>query len=251
MLNIVVPMAGRGSRFADAGFTDPKPLIPVHGAPMIRLVIDNLTPSVPHRFIFICQRAHYHAYGLEQLLPQWADRVEVVLLDGVTDGAACTVLAARSLIDNDDPLMIANSDQYIAASIDSYLDDMHQRNLDGLIMTMTANDPKWSFAATTPDGLVTSVVEKQVISADATVGIYNFARGHDFVAAADEMIAANERVNGEFYVAPVYNRMTANGGRVGIYGIGTDGEGMHGLGTPADLAAFLALPLSLDAARGG
>jgi dTDP-glucose pyrophosphorylase len=215
---------------------------------MIRLVIENLTPAVPHRFIFICQREHYQAYGLEQLLPQWTDHPEVVLLDGVTEGAACTVLTARSLIDSDDPLMIANSDQYIAASIDDYLNDMQERKLDGLIMTMTADDPKWSFAATTPEGLVTKVVEKQVISADATVGIYNFARGHDFVAAADAMIAAGERVNSEFYVAPAYNRMTAAGSRVGIYGIGIDGDGMHGLGTPADLAAFLALPLSRETA---
>lgn len=248
MLNIVIPMAGRGSRFATAGFTDPKPLIPVHGVPMIRLVIANLAPKVPHRFIFICQREHYLAYGLDRLLPQWTVDPQVVLLDGVTEGAACTVLSARDLIDNDDPLMIANSDQYIAASIDSYLDDMTQRGLDGLIMTMSANDPKWSFAATTPDGMVTRVVEKEVISEDATVGIYNFAHGRDFVAAADEMIAGGERVNGEFYVAPVYNRMVAAQRRIGIFGIGTDGKGMHGLGTPADLAAFLELPLSRTAA---
>lgn len=250
MLNIVIPMAGRGSRFATAGFTDPKPLIPVHGVPMIRLVIANLAPAVPHRFIFICQREHYVAYGLDRLLPQWTVDPQVILLDGVTEGAACTVLAARALIDNDDPLMIANSDQYVATSIDDYLNNISQRGLDGLIMTMTANDPKWSFAATTPEGLVTKVVEKEVISEDATVGIYNFAHGRDFVAAADEMIADNERVNGEFYVAPVYNRMVASQHRIGIFGVGTDGNGMHGLGTPADLAAFLALPLSHKAAEG-
>lgn len=247
MLNIVIPMAGRGSRFATAGFTDPKPLIPLHGVPMIRVVIDNLTPATPHRFIFICQREHYIAYGLHKLLPQWTVDPQIVLLDGVTEGAACTVLAARGLIDSSEPLMIANSDQYIATSIDTYLDNLAQRRLDGLIMTMTADDPKWSFAATTPEGRVTRVVEKEVISNDATVGIYNFAHGSDFVAAADEMIAADERVNGEFYVAPVYNRLIAAQRRIGIYGIGTDGDGMHGLGTPADLAAFLTLPLSRTA----
>jgi dTDP-glucose pyrophosphorylase len=249
MLNIVVPMAGRGSRFSAAGFTDPKPLIALHGVPMIRLVIANLTPKVPHRFIFICQREHYHAYGLDQLLPQWTVDPHVVLLDGVTEGASCTVLAARDLINTVDPLMIANSDQYVDASIDAYLEDMDRRELDGLIMTMTANDPKWSFASTTPAGMVTRVVEKQVISDDATVGIYNFAHGRDFVTAAEAMIADNERINGEFYVAPVYNRMVASGGRIGIYGIGEDGNGMHGLGTPADLAAFLELPLSTTATK--
>ncbi|WP_426110392.1 glycosyltransferase family 2 protein [Massilia sp. PWRC2] len=250
MLNIVIPMAGRGSRFASAGFADPKPLIPLHGVPMIQVVIANLTPTVPHRFIFICQREHYVAYGLDRLLPLWTNDPKVVLLDGVTQGAACTVLAAQQFIDNDDPLMIANSDQYVATSIDAYLYDLTNRQLDGLIMTMTADDPKWSFASTTAEGLVTKVVEKEVISKDATVGIYNFAHGRAFVAAAQEMIDDDETVNGEFYVAPVYNRMIADGHRVGIFGIGSDGEGMHGLGTPADLAAFLALPQSLAAAQG-
>jgi len=248
MLNIVIPMAGKGSRFANAGFLDPKPLIPIHGIPMIRLVIANLKPACPHRFIFICQREHYAAYGLEKLLPQWTNDPQVVLLDGITEGAACTVLTARKFIDNDEPLMIANSDQYVATDIDGYLADMALRSLDGLIMTMTANDPKWSFAATDAAGLVTRVVEKEAISADATVGIYNFTRGRDFVAAADRMIAADERVNGEFYVAPVYNLMIASGQRIGIHGIGTDGHGMYGLGTPADLAEFLALPLAATAA---
>ncbi|MHC8360873.1 glycosyltransferase family 2 protein [Pseudomonas sp. LS2P72] len=245
MLNIIIPMAGRGSRFANAGFTDPKPLIPIHGIPMIRLVIENLSPKCEHRFIFVCQREHFSAYGLDVLLPQWTQNFEVVLLDGITQGAACTVLAAKHLINSDDPLMIANSDQFIDASIDDYLSDMEQRSLDGLIMTMTANDPKWSFAATDNLGHVTLVAEKDPISEDATVGIYNFAKGSEFVSAAEEMIEADERVNNEFYVAPVYNRMIASGSKIGIYTIGTDGEGMYGLGTPPDLASFLALPLSL------
>lgn len=247
MLNIVIPMAGRGSRFANEGYTDPKPLIPVNGVPMIRLVIANLTPNCDHRFIFICQRDHVTQYGLEELLPKWAKKIEIVMLDGVTEGAACTVLAAKSLIDNDSPLMIANSDQYIDASIDAYLSDMKQRHLDGLIMTMAANDPKWSFAATTPDKMVTRVVEKEVISNDATVGIYNFARGKDFVNGAEVMIKANDRVNNEFYVAPVYNYLVKNGLRIGIHNIGSDGNGMHGLGTPSDLIAFLKLPLASTA----
>jgi len=248
MLNIVIPMAGRGSRFANAGYPDPKPLIPIHGIPMIRLVISNLTPKCEHRFIFICQREHIKSYHLETLLPKWTSKFEIIALDGITEGAACTVLTASQLIDNDQPLMIANSDQYIDARIDDYLADMHCRKLDGLIMTMTANDPKWSFAATDANGMVTRVVEKEPISDDATVGIYNFTRGSDFVRGAHAMIAADGRVNGEFYVAPVYNALIQSGKRIGIYGIGSDGHGMHGLGTPTDLDAFLALPLSRSAA---
>jgi dTDP-glucose pyrophosphorylase len=216
---------------------------------MIRLVISNLRPSCEHRFIFVCQRDHYVGYGLDQLLPKWATDPEVVLLDNITEGAACTVLTTKNLINGADPLMIANSDQYIDASIDQYLAELEARSLDGLIMTMTANDPKWSFAATNPDGIVTRVAEKEPISHDATVGIYNFAHGSDFVDAAEAMIEADERVNGEFYVAPVYNRMVEAGKRIGIYGIGSDGRGMHGLGTPADLEVFLSTSLAQSAAE--
>jgi NDP-sugar pyrophosphorylase family protein len=244
MLNIVIPMAGLGSRFASAGYTVPKPLIPIRGVPMIRLVISNTAPSIPHRFIFICQRAHANEYGLREKLATWAPGSETIELDGLTEGAACTVLAARHLIDNRDPLMIANSDQYVDISIDPYVDAMNHRQLDGLIMTMQADDPKWSFAAIDGMGNVTRVVEKEAISSHATVGIYNFARGTDFVRAADAMIAADLRVNNEFYVAPVYNQLIAEGARIGVYDIGADGSGMHGLGIPADLEAFLKLPLA-------
>ena len=247
MLTIVIPMAGAGSRFANAGYTDPKPLIPIHGVPMIRLVIDNLRPRTRHRFLFLCQRAHIDAYGLAPKLNSWAPDCRIVALDGLTEGAACTVLAAKEYIDTDAPLMIANSDQYVDIAMDDYLAGMHGR--DGLIMTMTADDPKWSFVGLDGDGCVTTVVEKEVISHEATVGIYNFRRGADFVRAAETMIAQNLRVNGEFYVAPTYNPLIAEGQRIGIRNIGSDGAGMYGLGIPADLDRFLALPLSKKASE--
>lgn len=248
MLNIVVPMAGRGQRFADAGYADPKPLIPVHGQPMIRLVIHNLTPSCPHRFHFLIQREHAERYGLDQKLAGWAPGCTVTALDGVTEGAACTVLLARDRIDNDAPLMIANCDQYIEARIDDYLAALG--DADGLIMTMWADDPKWSFVRRDGAGRVTGVVEKEVVSNEATVGVYNFRRGRDFVAAADAMIAAGFRVNGEFYVAPAYDRMIAAGAEIVCHDIGHLGAGMHGLGTPRDLQDFLASPVSRQAVAG-
>jgi len=250
MLNIVIPMAGAGSRFAKAGYTDPKPLIPVHQVPMIKLVIDNLRSSTPHRFIFICQRDHVNAYGLVEKLESWAPNCAIVQIDGITEGAACTVLAAKDLINNDAPLMIANSDQYVDIQIDDYLDVMASRNLDGLIMTMTANDPKWSFVGMDDSGLVTTVVEKQVISNEATVGIYNFAHGADFVAAAEDMIAKNLRVNNEFYVAPTYNQLIEADQKIGVYNIGEEAAGMYGLGIPADLELFLSLPVCKKATGG-
>ena len=244
MLNIVIPMAGAGSRFADAGYTDPKPLIPVHGRAMIQVVIENLTPSMPHRFIFICQKAHVENHDLNSKLSEWAPDCVIVEIDGMTEGAACTVLAAKALINNDCPLMIANSDQFVDLNINDYLGAIRNSDWEGLIMTMRANDPKWSYVGLDSNSLVTHVVEKEVISNEATVGIYNFCHGYSFVRSAEEMIAKDQRVNGEFYVAPTYNSLISNGDKVGIYNVGSEGAGMYGLGIPPDLEAFLALTLS-------
>ena len=248
MLTIVIPMAGRGSRFADAGYDLPKPLLPIHGVPMIEAVVRNLAPSEPARFVFICQREHLASYGFEQGLRSAAPDCEIVAIDGVTEGAACTVLLAEHAIDPDDVLVIANSDQWVDHTMDEHLAVMRGAGLDGVIMTMTADDPKWSFVELDERTHVTNVVEKVVVSDEATVGIYTFARGGDFVRAAKAMIAAGERVNGEFYVAPVYNQLIGEGAAVGIDNVGAEGAGMYGLGIPADYEAFLALPLSRRAA---
>ena len=244
MLNIVIPMAGAGTRFLIAGYKLPKPLITVHGKPMIQVVIENLRPECEHRFIFICQSKHIEEYNLKNKLHSWAPNSEILVINEITEGAACTVLKARHLINSDDELMIANADQYVDANINSYLRYGSAESLDGLIMTMYANDPKWSYAIMGQDNLVQKVVEKEVVSNEATVGIYNFRRGKDFVAAADEMIALDIRVNGEFYVAPVYNMLIEKNARVSVYNIGSIGNGMYGLGTPADLDFFLGQPVS-------
>ncbi|MCX8521424.1 MAG: glycosyltransferase family 2 protein [Rhodoferax sp.] len=246
MLNIVIPMAGAGSRFASEGYGEPKPLIPVHGRPMIQTVINNLRPACDHRFIFVCRQAHIDAFALREKLDAWAPGCEIASVPALTEGAACTVLAARSFINTEFPLMIANSDQYVDVSIDDYLNVMARQKYDGLIMTMRASDPKWSFVALDANQLVTQVAEKQVISNEATVGIYNFKRGADFVEQAEAMIATNERVNGEFYVAPVYNRLIAAAKQIGIFNIGSEGAGMYGLGIPSDLQRFLASEVSLN-----
>lgn len=244
MLNIVIPMAGRGSRFSNAGYTTPKPLIPVHGKPMIQVVIENLRPTCEHKFIFICQNDHMQKYQLESLLSSLTAEPVIIGIDGITEGQACSVLLAKKWINNEMPLLTANSDQYIDASIDDYLAAMKERSLDGLIMTMKADSPKWSYARTDAQGLVVEVAEKKVISHDATVGIFGFAHGDDFVAAAERMMADDMRVNGEFYTAPCYNYLVRSGKRIGIYGIGSEGDGMYGLGIPEDLTTFLAHPIS-------
>ncbi len=248
MLTIVIPMAGHGSRFADAGYDLPKPLLPIHGMPMIEAVVRNLAPSEPARFVFICRREHLASYGFEAGLRQAAPDTVIVPIDEVTEGAACTVLLAEHAIDADDVLVIANSDQWVDHDMDAHLAVMRRDALDGLIMTMTADDPKWSFVELDAARRVTNVVEKVVVSDEATVGIYTFARGGDFIRAAKAMIAADERVNGEFYVAPVYNQLIAEGAAVGIDNIGAEGAGMYGLGIPSDYEGFLRNPLSLRAA---
>lgn len=247
MLNIVIPMAGRGSRFASAGFTDPKPLITIGEKRMIELVVENLTPRVPHRFIFICQKAHLDQYNYQPKLQAIAKGSEIITIDGVTEGAACTVMWAKDWIDNENPLMIANSDQWVDVDIDRYLKEMDVNHLDGLIMTMKSNDPKWSFVEFNERGTVKNVVEKEVVSNEATVGIYNFRHGSDFCKHAKFMIESDERSNGEFYVAPVYTYLyKIDNAKIGVYNVGEEANGMYGLGTPADLDLFKSIFCSLQ-----
>lgn len=239
MLNIVIPMAGKGSRFANSGYKEPKPLISIYGHPMIEYVVKNITPRENHRFIFICQKDHLEKYDLGKKLKSITNNCELIPIDYVTEGAACTVLLAEKYIDNEDRLMIANSDQYVDLDINTYL--AHEKYKDGLIMTMPANHPKWSYIKYDADGWVTMVREKEVISNEATVGIYNYNHGGDFVKYAYQMIQKNIRVNNEFYVAPVYNEMIEAGMKIGFYDVG---ESMHGIGTPEDLETFMKHPVA-------
>lgn len=241
VLEIVIPMAGRGSRFADAGFPDPKPLIPMpDGRRMIELVVDNLRPSRPHRFTFVVRAEHRAGGRLDATLRAVAGECRVLEVPQVTQGAAETVSLAVQELPQDSPVMIANCDQYVDLSIDDYLRAGNLHGRDGFLMTMTADDPKWSFAAVDGDGWVTRVVEKEVISREATVGIYNFARVGDFLRGYRSMVRAHRRTNGEFYVAPVYNELVETGMKFRLVPVEELGGSMHGLGTPADLALFTA-----------
>ena len=248
MLNVVIAMAGRGSRFEAAGYPVPKPLVEVHGVPMIEVVVRNLRLETPHRFIFLPLREHLDRYGLEKRLRELAPDSSVVPVEATTEGAACTVLLARREFESDDPLLLANSDQYVHHDVGRFVADLERRDLDGSIMTFPADHPKWSYALTDREGLVVEVAEKRPISPHATVGLYLFRRGRDFARAADRMICRDLRVNGEFYCAPAYNELIAEGQRIGIYGIAPEGQEMFGMGTPEDLEDFLKRPESRAAA---
>jgi len=240
MINFVIPMAGLGSRFQKAGYSVAKPFIPLGNKPMVQRVMENLALD-NCRFILITREdlLENHSQDLNRLKSLFD--CQVVTVAQPTEGAACTVLHARKYIQNDDPMIIANSDQIIDVSMENFIRDAEERDLDGSILTFqdVSMNPKWSFAKIAESGLVTEVKEKVPISQFATVGIYHFKRGHYFVNSAIDMIVRNERVNGEFYVCPVYNQLIAEDCRVGIFNI--EQHEMHGIGTPEDLNAFLDL----------
>jgi HAD superfamily hydrolase (TIGR01509 family) len=232
-LNVIIPMAGKGSRFVDAGYTFPKPLIEIAGKPMIQCVIENL--NLIAKFIFIIQKKHQQKYNIVSLLKTLVPDCEIIILDKVTEGAACTVLLAKRLINNKRPLLIANSDQYIVWNSNNTLYKFHNRDYDGGIITFKASHPKWSYARTDDTNMVLEVAEKKVISNNATTGIYFWKKGSDYVKYAEKMIEENNRVNNEFYVCPVFNYAIKDKKKIYI----SEVEEMYGLGTPEDLKFFI------------
>jgi len=232
-MNVLIPMAGAGSRFAAAGYTFPKPLIEVNGKPMIQVVAENL--NVDAHFIYIVQKEHYDKYNLKQLLNLISPGCDIVQVNSLTEGAACTTLLAKELINNDEPLLMANSDQYVEWNSNECLYAFTADGVDGGIVTFRATHPKWSFAKLGDDGFVTEVAEKNPISNIATVGIYYWKKGSDYVKYAEQMIEKNIRTNGEFYVCPVFNEAIADGKKIRV----KDVPKMWGIGTPEDLNYFL------------
>ena len=232
-MNVLIPMAGAGSRFEKAGYTFPKPLIEVNGKPMIQVITENL--NVDARHIFVVQKEHYEKYNLKSLLKLISPKCEIVQVSDVTEGAACTTLLAKEFINNDEPLLIANSDQFVEWESNEFMYSMTADEIDGGILTFTATHPKWSFAKLNEDGFVTEVAEKKPISNIATVGIYYWKKGSSYVKFAEQMIKKDIRVNGEFYVCPIFNEAINSGCKIKTYHI----DKMWGLGTPEDLSRFL------------
>lgn len=232
-LNVLIPMAGAGSRFAQAGYTFPKPLIEVRGKPMIQTVVENL--NMEANYVFIVQKEHYEKYNLKYLLNLIAPDCKIVQVEGLTEGAACTTLLAKEYIDSDAPLVIANSDQYVEWNANEVMYAFSADAIDAGILTFKSTHPKWSYAKLDDKGFVSEVAEKKVISDNATVGIYYWKKGSDYVRYAEQMISKNIRVNNEFYVCPVFNEAIQDGKKVRVKDI----ERMWGIGTPEDLNYFL------------
>lgn len=235
MIHIVVPMGGDGRKFAERGYTFPKPLVEIGGKPLIEIVVRNLTPREPHQFVFVCRQEHVQNYALADVLRLVAPGCHIVTMRQPTAGALCSVLLGMEYLAHEDELLIANADQVVDASIDEFLNAARADDLDGSIITFPNTHPRWSYVRI-EDGQVVAVAEKQPISRDATAGLYYFRRGVDFVRAAERMLFKNASRGGEFFVAPVYNELVLAGRRVGVFPI--EGTAMHGLGTPEEVERY-------------
>ena len=234
-LNILIPMAGLGSRFEKAGYTFPKPLIEVRGKPMIQVIVENL--NIKGKFIFVVQKEHFEKYNLGHLLKLISPNCEIIQIEGLTEGAACTTLLSEKYINNNNPLLIANSDQFVEWDSSETIYSFINKDVDGGILTFPSTHPKWSYAKVNKMGFVTKVAEKKPISSNATVGIYYWKKGKEYVKYAKQMIKKNIRVNNEFYVCPVFNEAIKDKKRIVLSEI--DREQMWGIGTPEDLDYFL------------
>lgn len=231
--NILIPMAGEGSRFKNAGYTFPKPMIEVNGKPMIQLVVENL--GFDANYIYIVRKEHYDNYNLKNFLNLITPNCKIITVDHLTEGAACTTLLAKEFINNDDPLIIANSDQYIEWNPIDFYYKMIETKSDGGILTFKSTHPKWSYVKINENGNVIELQEKNPISNQATVGIYYYKKGSEYVKYAEQMINKNLRVNNEFYVAPVYNEYILDNKKIKTY----DVDKMWGIGIPEDLDYFI------------
>lgn len=237
-LNILIPMAGEGSRFKQVGYTVPKPMIEINGKPMIQHVVDNL--NIDANFIFCIRKDHEEQFNISEFIKKFEPSAKFVIIDSLTEGAACTTLLAKELIDNEQELMIVNSDQLVVFNSNEFYHAMNNENIDGSILTFESDETKWSYVSLDEHNKVTNVVEKEVISNHATVGIYYWSKGSNYVKYAQQMINKNIRYGhsfngkGEFYVAPVYNEAIKEDKVFRIY----DVERMIGLGTPEDMENY-------------
>lgn len=236
MLNTVVLMAGRGTRFSDLNPSRPKPLVHLHGRPLVQWVVENLRSTSPQKYIFVCQSAHVKEFKLKSVFESFGIEFEIAEINEVTQGAACSALFAGDYI-TEGEIVFANSDQYMDFSMDKFIEDCNTRKLDGSLVTMRASGSKWSYIKAGPDNLVLEVKEKVAISDIATTGVYYYRNWDLFQTAAEEMISRNDSYNNEFYLAPVYNYLLSTH-KVSHYLIGENEKEMVGLGTKEDFLHF-------------
>lgn len=232
-VNILIPMAGSGSRFASAGYLKPKPIINVGGIPMIEAVVRSL--NIDGNYIYVVQEDHYKEYNLAAKLNEITPGCTIVQINGATEGAASTSLYAKKYIDMQLPLIIANSDQIVSWDSKKFIDDMKVNQASGSIAVFEASHPKWSYVKPGDGNKVTEVAEKKVISNLASVGIYAWASGAEYVKYAEQMIDKGVKTNNEYYICPVYNEALYDSKKITYSNVSS----MYGVGTPEDLEVYL------------
>ncbi len=237
MLQVIIPMAGKATRFQERGYTFPKPLLEIGNQSMVELVLKNLAPPAPARFTFVCRKEQVTQFYLGDMLRLIAPDSRVLALENETAGALCSVLLAMDQIALEDEVLVANGDQVIDAGLAGFYAACRKPDIDGCILTFTATHPRWSFAKTDERGRVTAVAEKRPISKQATAGLYYFRRAGDLMAAAEKMILKGLSTSGQFFVCPVYNELILDGKTVTTHHL-PEGT-MHSLGTPEDYELFL------------
>lgn len=243
-MRLILPMAGAGDRFFNDGYTLPKPLIDVGGKPMFMRVIENLGDTWDD-ITCIVNSDHVRDYNIGERIMAYDSNINIVVTDGLTEGAACTVMLAINK-ESETPLMIANCDQIMIWDKPGFDEARRGWNavyeeFGGTIMTFTPDhdEPKHSYIQLSKYGsTMTSLQEKNYLFPDgyvsdlATTGVYYFNSEKDFHVAATEMIGLNDRTNGEFYLAPIYNYID---GWITHYPV----DKMIGMGTPEELKATL------------
>jgi len=238
VIQVVIPMAGEGSRFQKAGYTIPKPFIDVRGKYMIQWVIDNVSSTnYKLEFIFLCREKHLENNSMSFLDSQGLS-YKIVPVKSLTEGAASTVLLAKDVLNPYLPLVIVNSDQYLEWNADSFYSSLLNPTYQGVISTFYSPDPhdtKWSFVELDENILITKVAEKIWLGPNATTGIYGWKYASDFILYAEQMIQMNIRVNNEFYICPVYNEAIKDKKKIRLL----ECKKLWGLGVPDDLLYFL------------
>jgi RpiB/LacA/LacB family sugar-phosphate isomerase len=229
---LLIPMAGLGKRFRDKGYIIPKPLVVVDDKQIIDYSFLSIQPEEYDRIIFVVRSEHINNFSIHDILKKkFGERVEVVEIESLTQGSVCSCLAAKDLINVDQPLVIYTLDVYFSPTF-SYKDV--DESLDGCVLYFQANSPNYSYTELDENSLVKRTAEKEVISSNALVGIYAFRNGRDFVSYAEKMISQGVKTNGEFYLAPLYNLLVKDGKRIGAIPV----RKMYVIGTPEELDFF-------------
>lgn len=246
-LSLLIPAAGKGSRFSDIGIDIPKPLISIWEIPMLLWVITNFPLQPQDKVVVLSQSSHAVPTKLRDFLMNVNFVVEFVEIDYWTDGPAHSLEILLSNVAPDSPVICANSDQFVFEGLDSFTDAVRQGNTDGQILTMEASSNAWSYVGRAANGRVNRVIEKVEISKEATVGVYGWSTSTICRDALAWQRSIGQKVNNEFYVAPSYHHLITQNLEISTHSVGIHGEGVHGLGTPSDLEHFMTLANAKEA----